>query len=82
MGLIAPLDSAVWHDKDNGNLEWSVETLQEKSPQLKPSVLTEADGNEDKVEVVINSGMSFCVASTNLAGFKAEFDALVNKYLI
>lgn len=75
-------DSAAWFDKENGRLEWSIEALQEKFPQLVPSTLVVENSSEDVVEVVINSGVSFCVAGTNLAGFKAEFDALVNKYLI
>lgn len=72
-------DDAAWFDTSCGKLEWSVEALQEKYPYLVPSS-TKSDTNT--VEVIINSGVSLCVAGTDLVAFKNEFDALVRKYFI
>lgn len=72
-------DGAAWFDTSCGKLEWSVEAPQEKYPYLVPSS-TKSDTNT--VEVIINSGVSLCVAGTDLVAFKNEFDALVRKYFI
>lgn len=50
-----------------------------KSPAPSTNVI---ETDDSTVEVAITGGVSFCIAGTNIAAFKAEFDMPLNKYLI